>query len=135
MLRKGWQAARNCRGSSESCTATLHREGLGANGQHYTHGNGRGNRFLRAVEADRKVALLKRWFDEGKRTVIFWQMAKPGEDLAKSPGVQQTTLLEVNSDWIVVDVLGARRSFPYSEFNVGYDPQQGLPQIRYHGGC
>lgn len=90
--------------------------------------------LLRAVEADRKVALLKRWFDEGKRTVILWQLAKSGEDLARSPGVQQATLLEVNSDWIVIDISGTQRAFPYSEFNVGYEPQQGLPQIRYHGG-
>jgi hypothetical protein len=90
--------------------------------------------LLRAIESDRKIAILKRWFDEGQTTVVFWQMAKPGEDLARSPGVERTKLIAVEADWIVVIVSGVERAFPYSEFNISWDPQQNLPQIRYHGG-
>lgn len=90
--------------------------------------------LLRAIEENRKIALLKRWFDEGKTAVMLWQMARPGEDLARSPGAQQMRLLDVSADWIVVDHNGAKRSFAYDEFHVVWDEQNNMPQIRYHGG-
>jgi len=90
--------------------------------------------LLRRVDADRKVALLKGWFDEGKTTVLFWHMPARGEHIASTAGVQETKLLEVNADWIVLELWGGSRSIPYVEFNVGWEPTRGLPQIRYHGG-
>jgi Putative DNA-binding domain len=90
--------------------------------------------LLRAVEQDRKVAILKRWLDEGNTTVVFWQMAAAGRDFAMSPRVEQARLLEVNEQWIVLVLGSTKRAFPFCEFNIGYDPQQNLPQIRYHGG-
>jgi len=90
--------------------------------------------LLRAVEENRKIAVLKRWLDEGKTTVVLWQMAAPGHDYARSPGVQQVQLLEVNENWVVLGVSGIKRAFPFDEFNVGWDPEANLPQIRYHGG-
>jgi len=90
--------------------------------------------LLRAVQENRKIALLKRWLDEGKTTVVLWQMAAPGYDFARSPGAQQVKLLDVNENWIVLHVGTMKRAFPYDEFNVGWDPEQNLPQIRYHGG-
>jgi hypothetical protein len=74
-----------------------------------------------------------RTYDE-IRAFIFWQMAKSGEDFARSPGVQHTKLLAVEADWIAVYLNGALRTFPYREFNVAWDLSQNLPQIRYHGG-
>jgi hypothetical protein len=90
--------------------------------------------LLRAVEENRKIAVLKRWLDEGRTTVVLWQMAAPGYDYARSPGVQQAQLLEVNENWVVLNVSGTKRAFPYNEFNVGWEPEANLPQIRYHGG-
>jgi hypothetical protein len=90
--------------------------------------------LLRAVEESPKIAILKRWFDEGKTDVMFWQMATPGENLARSPGVERTKLRSVDADWIVIDVSGAKRALPFCEFNVSWDPQENIPQIRYHGG-
>jgi hypothetical protein len=43
-------------------------------------------------------------------------------------------MIEVNENWIVLQIAGTPRAFPYCEFNIGYDPKENLPQIRYHGG-
>jgi hypothetical protein len=90
--------------------------------------------LLRAVEEDRKVAIVKRWIDEGKTTVVFRQMPAAGPDFARTPRTEQAKLLEVNENWIVLSLGGVPRAFLFPEFNVGYDPLQNLPQIRYHGG-
>jgi Putative DNA-binding domain len=89
--------------------------------------------LLRAVEENRKIAILKWWLDEGKTNVVLWQMAPPSQGYAHSLGVEQVKLLEVNENWIVLHVGGSKRAFPFDEFNVGWDPEANLPQIRYHG--
>jgi hypothetical protein len=90
--------------------------------------------LLRAIEENRKIALLKQWFDDGKKTVSFWQLPAPGQDFTRSPRVEKAELLEVNENWIGLKLSGAKRAFPFCEFNVGYDLESDIPQIRYHGG-
>jgi hypothetical protein len=90
--------------------------------------------LMRGMEQDRKLATLKRWLDEGKINVIFWQVPAAGQDFARSPRVEEARLVEVNANWIVLLLGNSTRAFPLSEFSLGYDPQQDRPQIRYHGG-
>lgn len=89
--------------------------------------------LLRATEENRKVATLKRWLEEGKNLVLFWQIPPPGEDPLRSRHSRQIKLLEVAQSWIVVEVDGTKQSFGYDEFELGYDMQNNRPQIRYHG--
>jgi hypothetical protein len=89
--------------------------------------------LLRSAEKDWKVARLKRYWDDGQRSVIFWQHPGPGVPLTQSPFSEQTRLEEVNENWITLTLAGYPRSIPYAEFNLGYDPKSSLLQIRYHG--
>lgn len=90
--------------------------------------------LLRAVEENRKIGMLKRWFDEGKKRIIFWQLPGEGRDFTHAPVVHVAEMIEVNENWVVLQIAGTPRAFPYCEFNIGYDPKENLPQIRYHGG-
>jgi hypothetical protein len=90
--------------------------------------------LMRVTEENRKIALLRRWLQEGKTTVVFWQLPARGQDFARSPRVTQAKLLDVNENWVVMDMGGIKRAFPFSEFELAYDYNQNLPQIRYHGG-
>ncbi len=89
--------------------------------------------LMRAVEENRKVALLKRWMDTGMSTVIFWQLPAPGQSFDRAPRVERAQLLDVDENWVVLDMGGIKRTFPFSEFDLGFDFNEGLPQIRYHG--
>lgn len=90
--------------------------------------------LLRAVEESRKVGMLKRWLDQGKTRVIFWQLPGEGREFTHSPRVEAAQIIEVNENWVVLKMGGRPRAFPYCEFNLGWDPGENLPQIRYHGG-
>jgi hypothetical protein len=90
--------------------------------------------LMRVTEENLKIALLKRWLEEGKTTVVFWQLPARGLDFSRSPGAAQAKLLDVNENWVVLDMAGTKRAFPFSEFELAYDYNQNLPQIRYHGG-
>jgi len=89
--------------------------------------------LMRAAAADRKVALLVRWFNEGKKDVILWQLPAPGMPLQKSPNVSQAVMVDISEDWVVLDLGGRRLALPFAEFNVGYDHNKDKPQLRYHG--
>lgn len=90
--------------------------------------------LMRAAEESRKVGMLKRWLDQGKTRVIFWQLPGEGRDFTQAPRVEAAEIIEVNENWVVLKIGGRPRAFPYCEFNVGWDPGENLPQIRYHGG-
>jgi Putative DNA-binding domain len=90
--------------------------------------------LMRAAEENPKIGMLKRWLDQGHKKVVFWQLPGEGRDFTHAPRVEMVQLVEVNENWVVLDFAGALRAFPYSEFNVGWDPKENIPQIRYHGG-
>jgi hypothetical protein len=89
--------------------------------------------LMRAAQVDRKVALVTRWFNEGKRTVTVWQLPAPGQPMQRSPNVYQAEMVEVTEHWITLNEGGQVRTLPFVEFNVGYDAKNDRPQIRYHG--
>ena len=90
--------------------------------------------LMRAVEESRKVGMLKRRLDEGDTRVVFWQLGEQGRDFTNSPRVENAEIIEINENWVVLKMSGTRRAFPYCEFNLGWDPEQNLLQILYHGG-
>ena len=89
--------------------------------------------LMRAAESDRKVALVSKWFNEGRTEIKFWVLPAPGSPLARSPETFITKIEEVTSDWIVIDKGGRKMGIPFIEFNVGYDPHEDRLVIRYHG--
>jgi hypothetical protein len=90
--------------------------------------------LLRSAEKDWKIARLKRYWDDGQRAILFWQYPGPGVALTQSPFSEQTRLLDVNENWVTIILAGYQRSISHAEFNLGYDPNTGLLQIRYYGG-
>ena len=89
--------------------------------------------LMRAAQTDRKVALVTKWFNAGKRNVKFWTLPAPGSPSNRSPEAHTAELEDVTEDWIVLNEGGKKRSFPFIEFNVGYDPEKDRLVIRYHG--
>ncbi len=89
--------------------------------------------LLRGIAENRKVALLKRWLDEGKREVFLRQLPAPGERLDRSPFLERVELVEVNENWIVVKYGGRLQAYPLNEINWGFDPTNDLPEIRWRG--
>ena len=90
--------------------------------------------LMRAAHDDRKVALVTRWFNEGRRDVIVRQLPGPGEAMNRSPVRYQAKMVKVTPNWVVLDAGGKLQTFPFVEFNVGYDDAKAKPEIRYHGG-
>ncbi len=80
--------------------------------------------LLRGIAENRKVALLKRWLDEGKRQVFLRQLPAPDERLDRSPFMERVEVVEVNENWIVVKYGGRSYAYPLNEANLRIAPSK-----------
>lgn len=93
----------------------------------------RGDILLRGIAENRKVALLRRWLDEGKGQVFLRQLPAPGFRLNQSPLLVRVDLVNVNENWVVLKHGGRLEAYPLDEINLGFEPMNDLPEMRWRG--
>ena len=78
--------------------------------------------LLRASHENRKLAILKRAMDEGKKEVIVTHL--------QAHTRARCELVEVTVDWVVFREGAKHMTFPWEEIRVGFDYEKNIPEIR-----
>ena len=89
--------------------------------------------LLRASGTNPKVAQLRRWLVEGKKTVTVAQLPAIGQEMHLSSYRSPAVLEEVTDLWLTISSGGQRRTLQIDEIYLAYDYEIDRPEIRHRG--